>query len=145
MCACITAGRLRVQWTIPKMSMLIPQKLKCLLFLDVIHLQFLDYKSRLQLFLIVRKYGQGKYECNYFPSEMCHGGRLHMPRKSEMRLHSTARIKGVMLVRKLYIKFILCAQRFARLIPVYNKRHTLACKPCTVISFICNCKLHLSY
>jgi hypothetical protein len=58
---CITAGRYGIQWTKPKVSMLIPQKLKCLLlFLDVIRLQFLDYKSRLQLFLIVRKYGQGK-------------------------------------------------------------------------------------
>jgi len=44
-------------------SMLITQKLKCLLLLlDVIRLQFIDYKSLLQLVLIVRKYGQGKYE-----------------------------------------------------------------------------------
>lgn len=58
---CITAGRLGIQWTKPKVSILIPQKLKCLLlFLDVIRLQFLDYKSHLQLFLIVRKYGQGE-------------------------------------------------------------------------------------
>jgi len=64
-----------------------------------------------------------------------------MPRKSEMRLHNTARTRGNNVGKKIVHKIHThCAQRFARLVPVYKKR-----KPRAVISLICTCELRLSY
>lgn len=104
-------------------SMLITQKLKCLLILlDVIRLQFIDYKSRLQLFFYCAKIRTRKILAHYFPSETHHGGRLDMPRKSQMRLHNTARINGVMLARKLCIKFILTVLNVSRGLSLSTKK-----------------------
>jgi hypothetical protein len=49
---------------------------------------------------------------------------------------------GVFYGKKIICKiYTYCAQRFARFVPVYKKGHTLVCKSCTVISFICTCKM----
>jgi len=39
--------------------------------------------------------GKGEIGVQYFSSETCCDGLLHMPRKQEMRMHDTARTKGI--------------------------------------------------
>ena len=75
-----------------------------------------------------------------FPSQICRGGILHTPRKSEMRLHNDARSSSVCYGKKIIHNiWTHCAHRFAKLVPVYKREI-----PLFFMGFICTCEMHLS-
>ena len=81
------------------------------------------------------------YRSTLFPSQTCRESILHMPRKSETRLHNNARSKcvfyGKQIIHQIHTH---CAHRFAKLVPVYNQGI-----PHLVMGVICTCEMHLSY
>jgi hypothetical protein len=76
-----------------------------------------------------------------FPPQTCREDILHMPRKSETRLHNNARSKDVFYGKQItHTIHAHCAHRFAKLVPVYKRG-----KPHLFIGFICTCEMRLSY